>query len=301
MTPREIIAEAWTITRREKTIRRWGFFSSFFETLFLAKLLIYQAWFIYGYLQHRTVGFFDDVLWLYNNVSQTAFYSILATFFVLLFIEWVFPRLAKGAIIGLTAKAVKKEPLKGGFILAFYNFVQMFAIHEIFVLGSIANVVTLSSLVLRYVDGDVKFIIVGTLAFFWLLSSILHFLASFAEPAVVVSRESVFAAVGTSFKFIVSYTGHVLFLWLLLFVISIRIVINVVFALLIPAIVIGLGVALINVLSPLATILITSSIGLILIFIASYFFAYLHVFKDAVWTITYIELKKNKDLTVIDA
>ena len=300
MIPREIIAEAWTITRREKPLRRWGFFSSFFETLFLAKLLIYQGWFIWGYLQGRPVGFFDDVLWLYSNVSQTAFFSIIGTVLFLLCIEWVFPSLAKGAIIGLSAKAAKREELKGGPILAFYNFFPMFGFHEIFILGSLPNVVTLSSVVLRYVDGDVKFYIVGILAFFWLLSMILHFLASFAEPAMVVSRESIFSAIGTSFKFIVSYTGHILFLWLLLFVISIRIAINVVFALVIPATVIGVGFALINVLSPLATILIAAGIGVVLVLIASYFFAYLHVFKDAVWTITYLELKNQKDLTVID-
>ena len=121
MTPREIIAEAWTITRREKSLRRWGLFSSFFETLFLAKLLIYQAWFIWGYFQGRPVGFFDDVFWLQNNVSQTAFFSIIGTVLFLLVIEWIFPRLAKGAIIGLSAKAAKKEELKGGPILAFFQ------------------------------------------------------------------------------------------------------------------------------------------------------------------------------------
>jgi hypothetical protein len=35
------------------------------------------------------------------------------------------------------------------------------------------------------------------------------------------------------------------------------------------------------------------------VLIASYFFGYLHVFQHTVWTITFMELRKHKDLDVI--
>jgi hypothetical protein len=73
MTPREIIAEAWAITRREKGLRKWGYFSSFFETLFALKLICYQAYFAYAYfVAQKSVGFFDDFIWLYDNVAHWA-------------------------------------------------------------------------------------------------------------------------------------------------------------------------------------------------------------------------------------
>lgn len=300
MTPREIIAEAWAITMREKSLRRWGFLSSFLETLFATKLLLYQSWFLVSYLQGRPIGFFDDVIWLSRHVSTGLLISIISTFLVLLAIEWIFPNLARGAIIGLTAKAHRKEEMKGGLVLAIYNFFPMLGIHELFVLASLANIITISSLLLRYIDGDVKFFMIGVFVFFWVLSCILKFLASFAEPAVVVKRVSVFAGLGTSFKLILSYTSHVMFLWLLLFVISIRIAFNAILVLLIPALALGLGLLLANILSFQAALLIAIGIGVVLILIASYFFAYLHVFKEAVWTITYFELKKFKDPVVIE-
>ena len=37
-----------------------------------------------------------------------------------------------------------------------------------------------------------------------------------------------------------------------------------------------------------------------MIFGASYFFAYLHVFKQTVWTLTYIELSSRKEQDIID-
>ncbi len=300
MTPREIIAEAWAITRREKPLRRWGIASSFLETLFATKLLIYQVWFLVSYLQGRPIGFFDDFLWLSAHVSTTALVTIVTVFLVLLAIEWIFPNLARGAIIGLAAKSHRKEEVKGGLVLAIYNFFPMLGLHELFVLASLANTVTIVSLILRYITGDVKFAMIGFVAFFWLISNVLKFMASFAEPAVVVKRVSIFAGLGSSFKMILSYLNHVMFLWLLLLVITIRVAFNALLVLLIPAIAVGIGILFAHILSPLYALLIGIGIGVILLFVASYFFAYLHVFKEAVWTVTYFELKKHRDLLVIE-
>jgi hypothetical protein len=300
MTPREIIAEAWAITMREKPLRRWGFFSSFFETLFTAKLVIYQTWFLISYVQGNPVGFFDDFLWLSRNVSAGAFITIVLVFLVLLAIEWIFPKLAEGAVIGLAAKSYKKEEVKGGLVLALYNFFPLFALHEFFVLASLSMVITICSLILRYIDGDVKFFMIGVVLFFWVFSCIFKFLTSFAQPAVVVKKMSIFEAIGYSFKTIMSYPEHVMFLWLLLFVISIRVAFNAVLVLLIPGIALGIGLLLSTFLSMGVTVTIALVIGLVLLIVASYFFAYLHVFKETVWTLTYFELKKYKDLLVIE-
>ncbi len=300
MTPREIIAEAWAITLRYKKIRRWGFVSSFFETLLNVKLIGYQLYFLHAYMTGRTVGFFDDALWLYDNVPFWLFFSIIATFLTLLAIEWIMPNLAMGAVIGLTAKAHKHEEVKGGLVLALYNFFSIFAIHEFLVLSSWSVAVTLSSLVLRYVDAEIKWIMVGVIVLFWLFSMVLKFFFSFAQPAVVIQRSNIFHAMGQSFKLIISYLGQVMFLLLLLFVISIRVMINALIVFIIPLIVIGLGVFLTIFLSLTASIIIASLVGFALIVVASYFFAYLHVFREAVWTITYIQLKQHKDLDVIE-
>ncbi len=301
MTPRDIIAEAWTITCREKSLQRWGFFTSFFETLFALKLIGYQAYFGYAYfIEGKTVGFFDDFIWLHEKVSIGVFITIIAIFCVLLVIEWFVPHLAEGAIIGLTAKSHQKQAVTGGLVLALFNFFPIFAIHEFLILASLSMVITICSLILRYIPGDAAWFLIGVIVFFWILSNFLKFLFSFAQPAVVVEKAGIFAAMGQSYKLIVSYLGQVMFLVMLLMVISIRIFINAVVVLLIPAVMFGLVISLGSFLSVALTWLIASAVGIALILVASYFFGYLHVFNHAVWTITYIELRKHKDLDVID-
>ncbi len=299
LTPREIIAEAWSITTHEKPVRRWGLAAAFFETFLDIKLVAYQLYFLYAYLIHREVGFFDDFEWLYSHASMLVFFSILISFLLLLAVEWIFPHLAAGAIIGLGAKSYGKEPVKGGIILAFYNFFPVFAAHEVFILASWSMSLTACSLILRYGSGDIRFPMVGVIIIVWLLSNALKFMASFTEQGIVIKKESVANAMGKSFKLLISHLGHVMFLMLLLFIITLRIFINLTITLLIPLVVGGIGLLLLHFLSPLIAYIISGCIAIVLVGVASYFFGYLHIFRTMVWTITYLEFQKEKELDKI--
>ncbi len=300
MTPREIIAEAWALTRREKVLRRWGFFSSFFQTLLNIKLIGYQLYFLYSFTSGKTVGLFDDAIWLYEHVPLWGFITVVAIFIILLCIEFIFPNLAMGAIIGLAAKSHCGEEVKGGFVLALYNFFPILAIHEFLLLSSWTTALSLSSLTARYIPGDVKFVMIMIIIGVWIISNILKFFFSFAQPAVVISRTGIFEAMGQSFKLIVSYLGHVMFLLMLLLVISIRTMLNTVIVILIPGIVVGVGIIFAYFFSFTISAIAAGVTGLGLVYGASYLFGYLQVFQETVWTITYIELKKYKDLDVIE-
>jgi len=301
MTPREIIAEAWALTRRERMLRRWGYFTSFFETLLTIKLIGYQLYFLHAYSTGSVVGLFDDFEWAYEHLPFWFFLTLLIGFGILLFIEFIFPNLATGAIIGLAAKSHKKEEVNGGLVLALYNFFPILAIHEFLILSSWTMTLSLCSLIARYIPGDIKVSMIAITIFFFILSNILRFFFSFAQPAVVIQRVGIFEAMGQSFKLIVSYLGQVMFLMLLLLVISLRVLLNTLIVLIMPAIVVGIAIFLTIYLAPLISYLIAGAIGIAMVIAASYFFGYLHVFQEAVWTITYIELKKNKDLDVIEA
>jgi len=302
MTPREIIAEAWAITTREPLIRRWSFISSLLETLLNIKLFGYQAYFAYSYfVSGHQAGLFDDVILLYNHTGATVTTVVVIFFLLLLVVEFFLPHLCLGAVIGLTAKSYngEKNP-EGGLVMGLYNFFPIFAIHEFLFLSSITTLTTAVSLTLRYIDGSVKFGLVAILLIIFCAMNILKFSFSFAEEGVVIQKLGIFQAIARSFKLIVSHLKQVMFLLLLLLVISIRILLNALMVIIIPGIVIGIGFLLTLFLSTTASYILAGIIGVALTVVASYFFAYLHAFKIAVWTITYIELMKKKDLDVIE-
>jgi hypothetical protein len=300
MTPREIIAAAWAITTKEPSLRRWSFTSSLLEMLFSIKLIGYQLYFAYKFFfAGGEAGFFDVEILLYRSVPHTVFFTILTIFILMVIIEFFIPHLCLGAMIGLAAKSYRKEKVKGGLVLGLYNYFQIFAIHEFLTLSSFSMLVTIISLLLRYVDGPIRDLAIIVAICLFLFSLILKFFFSFAQEAVVTQKLGIFEAIGRSFKLIVSHLGHIVFLLLLLFVISLRIVINAIVVVLIPAIIVGLALFLATIFPATISYSIAGVVGLALIIAASYMFAYIHAFKVTVWTITYLELIKHKDLDVI--
>ncbi|ALM10112.1 MAG TPA: hypothetical protein DDX11_02805 [Candidatus Peribacter riflensis] len=300
MNPREIIAQAWAITLKERQLRKWGFASSLLETLLNTKLLIYQTWFVISYMQGDPIGFFADVEWLSAHLSFGWVVTIVSFFGVLIFIEWLFPHFAKGAIVGLAAKSYKKEEVKGGLVLAVYNFFPLFAIHEFFFIGSISMVITLGSVMLRYAPEIAPFGIF-LLCLFFVGANILRFFFIMSEEGVVIRKLSIGKAMAASFKLVISYLGHVVFLLILGFLISLRIFANALMIFLVPGIVIGIAFLFGSFLPFGIAIAIGAALGLIIIGLTSYLFAYLEVFRQNVWTITYLELSKLKELDVIES
>ncbi len=298
LTPREIIAQAWTITTHERSLKHWGFFGSFFEILLDVKLIIYQIYFVYSYFVGHGGGLFDIEIMLYNSIPFWLFMTLMISFVVLLIIELFVPSLAEGAIIGLTAKAHCKEKREGGFILALYNFFPILALHEVFVFSSVSIFITAISVILRY-SGGLAWPLVGVASIVWIISNILKFFSSFIAPAIVIDKMNVFKAGAKSVKMIFSYMPHVMFLMLLLIAISIRIFINTIIIVLVPAAVVGMGLMMTWVMGPALSYTIAGVLAILLTLVSAYFLAYVHVFRHAVWTIMYMELVKVKDLDKI--
>ncbi|MEK7137330.1 MAG: hypothetical protein AAB853_03525, partial [Patescibacteria group bacterium] len=97
-----------------------------------------------------------------------------------------------------------------------------------------------------------------------------------------------------------SYLSKGFLIFVLFFVIILRIIVNALVILLIPTIVLGLGLLLARFLPDAMSFGISGGLGVLLLLFASYFLGYVTVFKHTVWTITYMELSKLKDLDIIE-
>ena len=301
LTPREIIADAWAISVRERKMKIWGFIYALLETLRELELILYQVYFLYWYFVGESKGYWAVEIDLLRALPLWLFILLTLLSILLIVFELFVPTIATGAIIGLGAKAYGKEKVNGGLILGLYNFFPILEIHGMFILSSFSIVFSACSLILRYGGNDpgIKFLAIGTILLLWAIAGFFRLLSVFAEEAVVIHKMGVFRAMGLSFKLIISNWSHFMFLILLMVVISIRIIMRTVLILLVPGIGIGVGLLLTFVLPATFSYAIGAFIGLILLGLASYFIAYLHIFKQTVWTITFMELSKQKELDVI--
>lgn len=299
MNPREIIAQAWVYTMKEGGMRRWGFAASFFETLLSVQLASYQSWLFYSYIKGTSINYLALQRQAVDQIGFTAFISILVTLGMIWVGGWLFPHLARGAIIGLAAKCHRKEAVEGGLVLGVYNFFSIFAVHQLLILSGITTVISLISLALRF-GGSIAPVVIIAVLLLWSFTLILEFFWIFSEEAIVIHKIGVRPAIRKSVKLVISHLGHIVFLMLLLFFIILRIVGNLIMVILIPGITIALGFTLTQLLSPIVSYSIAGVLGVLIVGIASYFFAYIDVFRQTVWTLTYMELSKLKELDIIE-
>lgn len=301
LTPREIIAEAWAISLRERAMQRWGFLYALLETMREVELIAYQTYFLYWFYRGETVGYWSVESSFFKLFPLWFFIALTLATVLLLVAELFVPALATGAIIGLGAKSYRKETATGGLILGLYNFFPVLEIHGMFILSNFSLVFSACSLILRYsTSPQLAALAIGMALIIWVIASTFRLLSIFSEEAVVIRKMGVFEAMGASFKLIVSHLSHFLFLSLLMVVIIIRILIRTILVLLVPLLAVSLGLLLALFLPPVVSYSIAGVVGLILLGFASYFLAYLHIFNQTVWTITFMELSKQKALDVIE-
>ncbi len=301
MTPRDIIARAWALTLQHRSLRRWSFVESFLQTSLDIVLIACQATFFITYV-HRgeIIGFFEIGQTLYGGLPGWLFSALFVSFCILFILEFFLPHLCRGAVIGLAAKAHRHEPVRGGLVLAIYNFFPLFVLHGFIFLASWTTVVSAMSLVLRYTDNPMRTLFCGFLLFFFLLSNVLRFFVCFTPQCIVIKKMSVFAGMARSIKLLLCNMQHVMFLVMLLLVISIRILINAALVIILPGLMVAFGVFLALFLPTSISTIIAVSVGVLLLVVASYFFTYLYAFKMTVWTIAFLEMDAQKDLDVIE-
>ncbi len=265
-------------------------------------MLGYQAYFLYWYFKGEHAGYWSVEVDLFRALGLPLFIILTVLSLLLIVLELFMPTVATGAIIGLGAKAYNKEKLTGGFIMGLYNFFPLLEIHGMFILSSFSLVFSACSLILRYMgdDNGVKMAVMGVVIAIWAVAGTFRLLSIFAEEAVVIKKMSVFSAMGGSFKLILSHLSHFMFLMLLMLVISVRIIMRTILVLLVPSVAIGLGLLLTFIgLPSMVSFWIATIVGLVLLVFASYFLAYLHIFKQTVWTVTFMELSKQRELDKI--
>jgi intracellular septation protein A len=81
----------------------------------------------------------------------------------------------------------------------------------------------------------------------------------------------------------------------LMVVISVRIIFNILVALLVPLLVVGPVFFFTSITLAKVGIVVGAVLGIIALYFASYFLGVFHVFTSAVWTFTFLELSTKED------
>lgn len=299
MDYKAIVKESWELTQSNKGLLWLGSISAFITTIAGIVILIYQI----TSFQHSALfgGHFD-----YNELvgqavtviqNHTFLSFLLVGISIILLIIYMFvPLIINGALIDLISKIKQNRPLKGGVgkgIMCLFPMVKYHALISPFGLFSILMEI---SFILRLSGLEIMYFVLPFFILFFLIGFIMIIIFSFADQYIILENSSFIAAMGHSTKLVLVNFRETIFLMLLMLLISVRIFINVILILLVPFLIITVSGYLASIMLAQIGTYIAIGVGVILLFLTAYFIGTLNVFTSAVWTLSFLEMRKEEDV-----
>ena len=295
----EVIKTAWRMTNSERGLVWFGITPAFFGTLVGIGYLVYQ------FLAFQASPFFGAKEFDFSKLESfvrgfAGNHPTLATFLtvsaiIVGILYFIFPPFCEGGIIGLvSAIHKKKEGVKAsdGIAIGAHHFLRMFEFRM--VIGSFGFIyfLTVISLAIRKLGTPPW--LVFLLGFIFLASFIMSFLFIYAQNFIVLENRNLIPALTGSAKLVVSNFGKTFLMWLLIFLISIRVIINVVLIFFIPAFIAFVANFFVGAIALTLGIILAVFVGLVVILLAAYLAGMLHVFTTTAWTLTFLDLDYHR-------
>jgi len=306
MKYRAIIQEAWALTQNNKKLM-WGF--SFIPSLLSTLVfVVYGSYQVYALWDSALLfGNGEGVSYLWHQGGTLIFEAfknhpgsavlgvviaaILGTIYILL------PPFMQGALIQLMVRARNghKVSIREGIGLGFRRFLQLFEYDLAIRTFSVVSVITEALFILRNFGPSSTGLFVGLFAFIALVALFLTLLFTYSEYAIVIDDDGLFDGMMKSAKLVMRYWDHTLFMLFLMALISLRILVNILAALLIPLLVIAPILFFTSITLAQVGWVLGILLGSIALYFTSYFVGVFHVFTTGVWTFTFLELSSQPE------
>lgn len=283
---------------KRKQLVKFGIFPSII-ILIVSILYVYYQYQSFNYKIHYdssfVLNFLVPVIW--NIISSNAYFLVFSIIISLLFLLiWLFiPILCRGAITKSVFNIRSLQKNTGVFANSLLHFFPLFEASLLF--RSIAPITFFSqfSFVARNTSIEAGFAFIPVFIFLSIIGLIAMVFFMFIVQVIIIKKLNFSKSVKYSSKLVVTNFFKSIKLLILLFLIEFRIIINVIFILGIPLGMFFIAGILASVFSFMVTVIIITVISLISTLFAVYIMGTLFVFKETIWTISFIELDKEME------
>ncbi len=306
MNVRDIVRKAWQVTQVHlKKLIWYGAVPAFFGTLVSTAYLTYQ----YNAFKHsalfggrQDMNLINDIKIVWEIISaHPKFTIILVILGAIIFVGYILtPPIFKGTLIHALMRIKKYESITGSFEIGVRRFFPMFEFALITGSFSIITILTESSFILRWWGENVFFIILPILLFVGMVGLIASFLFTYAEYFIILEDKRLIESIKESVVLVISNLRKTILVFILILLISARVILNVILILFIPMGVIILTSWLATTFLHSVAFVIIGIFALTVLLVASYLMGLFNVFSTAVWVFTYAEMVDRKTPPIKD-
>ena len=302
MNSRHIIADAWHFTRENPKLMWWfAFFPCLLTTLIEIFYLLYQ----FFAFKHSELFHYDGKSFLaevigtsfdFLNVHGDLWVPAIITVSIVLTLYALLPTLCQGALIQTIAKKKQGEELgiPQGISLGMLAFLPLLEYHLLIKTFSIISLITEAAFVLRNLGPGALTTLLPVFIAVMMIGFVLMLLFTYSEFFIILGKKSPLSAMGQSAKLVVISWQHTFLIAILMLIIGLRVIINIVAVMLVPALLFFSAGFLATISFQSLGLIIGAMVSVIGLFVASYFTGVLNVFSNTVWTLTYLELMNEK-------
>lgn len=300
-TAKQIIFDAYKITLSHRDrLFAFGFVPSFFSLLVSGFYLFYQIQsFRYSpfFGGKRGDFLFDFLKKMVEILTQNSLFLFGGIFLIfLIFLGWFFaPMLCRAAIANAVFDLKKNRAIQKPLAKSFFQFFPLFKIAVLKRGLEPTAFFTEWSFAARHLGGAATAILSPLLIFFGILAAVFLFFLSFTTQAIVLKKKDFIGAIVSSFKTVFANFGISLKLLLMFLLIEIRVLINALLVLSIPAILIAATGFFAFLFTDAIGIFLAGIIVFLLVILAAYLTGILFVFSEVMWTVAFFEFETEKN------
>lgn len=294
----KIILPGWNIVKDNTSLKKYYLFPWILSIIFLTFLLVYQS--IYTYVE--IIGKKKEALVLILDFfhSQYIIEVIIAAVIFLILYFLTLP-IFEGWLIQFIQHKDSQEEIDSSeaFSLWIYKFFPVFEYNNIFSQFKFISIVNAFLFILRFIW--VEYITTLSIIFFvlFLLSIIVNILFVYSKYFIVLENKKVFDAIALSSKLAILNFTNTTKLYILVFVLNIRVIFNFAIFLFFPILISAAIIFISSQIFLYIAVWIISILFIIAIYILWYLTAVLEVFKTSLWYFAYkewkLKLKKVED------
>ena len=287
-----ILVPSLELIRSDTKIKRFYFLPGLLSVIFLSVLLVYQVIYTYVELLWNTDKIFQILLDIFHSQYM---YEIVVSSAIFLFFYVILLPIFEWALIRYVQDSQKNTPASrsDSFGLGIVRFWALFEYNNIFWMFKLTSILngflfSLRGLWLEYIG-------ILSLVFFiaFLGSILLNIFTAYAKYEIVLENKGVFEAVGISSQIALlnmKVTGK---LYLFMFLMNIKVVINFIVFLFFPLVAVFLAGVLTSQIFATIAFVILGILFLIFISILGYMAGVLDVFTTAIWYHAYMSGKEK--------
>lgn len=304
MNYRQIIGEAWNFTQENKKLIVWyAFIPSLLTTAVGVVYLLYQ------FYAFKSSPLFENWQESFTLVALRAIFDTLREHvesivplviggIVLALLYFLLPPMTEGAMIQLIArkKGGQDVRIRDGFKYGLFYFLPLFSYSLLSRTFNFYVLVGEAGFVLRNLGPEIFGTFLPLIIILFVVSIIFMILFVFTEYYMVIDDRRITDSMAKSSILVFKHWGTAFMIFVLMFIIGIRILVQIVFVLLVPVgVLMGIFYFAASTL-PEIGLWIGGGMGVAALFFASYLGAIIHVFTTSVWVFAFLELTTRPEI-----